>query len=355
MQSNRDSGKDIQKLIENTILQSCKKRDLIAKKVIVVTHSMGGLVSRALTNIHQCDKVLGVVHGVQPATGAPAAYKRMRAGFEGVSKVVLGRNAAEVTAVLANAPGGLELLPSADYRNGQPWLKVRDGQTKVESLALPTTGDPYTEIYSSKAWYGLVPESSDSLLDPAGGNQSIGRSSGSARLPFNNVINEVKQFHSSISSQYHPQTYAQYGAQGARSGSRGGVLGSGAFAAQNRFAWGEVTWEIQRGGAPAPAFDPTSAMIQTDHHNGTLHLADGRQLDIALPDALGDGTVPEPSGAAPGQAGAIASFVHGQGHAGSHNSEFGYDHQESYNDERAIFATLYSIVKIAQSADWRPE
>lgn len=55
------------------------------KQVIVVTHSMGGLVGRAL--IHPMygnlqDKVAGIVHGVMPAIGAPAAYKRMRAGFE---------------------------------------------------------------------------------------------------------------------------------------------------------------------------------------------------------------------------------------------------------------------------------
>lgn len=356
LQSNRDSGRDIQNLIEQTILPSCKKRNLTARKVIVVTHSMGGLVSRALTNIHRCDKVLGVVHGVQPATGAPAAYKRMRAGFEGPSKVVLGRDAAEVTAVLANAPGGLELLPSADYRNGQPWLKVRDGHSTLESLALPTGGDPYAEIYASKAWYGLVPESSNALLDPAGVNKSNESDEiDGPRASLNEAIKKVKTFHSDIRDQYHTRTYVQYGAQGMRSGSKGGVLGSGTFGNTNRFAWSEVAWEIKRGDAHSPIFDPRSAIVQKDGQRGTLHLADGRQLEIAPPDTPGDGTVPEPSGAAPGQAGAIASFVHGQGHAGRHNGEFGYDHQDSYNDERAIFATLYSIVKIAQSADWRPE
>jgi pimeloyl-ACP methyl ester carboxylesterase len=50
----------------------------MAEKVIVVTHSMGGMVSRALTEIHQCDKVLGVSHGVLPATGAPAYMPHAR-------------------------------------------------------------------------------------------------------------------------------------------------------------------------------------------------------------------------------------------------------------------------------------
>ncbi len=68
---------------------------------------MGGLVSRSLTEIHQCDKLMGVSHGVQPATGAPATYKRMRSGFEGAEQLFLGRNAADVVAILfAGARGG---------------------------------------------------------------------------------------------------------------------------------------------------------------------------------------------------------------------------------------------------------
>jgi alpha-beta hydrolase superfamily lysophospholipase len=46
------------------------------EKVIVVTHSMGGLVARALIHPKMGslkDKVLGIVHGVMPAIGAGAA------------------------------------------------------------------------------------------------------------------------------------------------------------------------------------------------------------------------------------------------------------------------------------------
>jgi len=79
------------------------------------------------------------------------------------------------------------------------------------------------------------------------------------------------------------------------------------------------------------------------------------RLAIAAPDMPGDGTVPEPSGAAPGKTGVAGSFAHGQGQPGTHNEKFGYEHQDSYNDERAVFATLYGIIKIAQKADWRPK
>jgi pimeloyl-ACP methyl ester carboxylesterase len=40
-------------------------------KVILISHSMGGLVCRAYARQHP-DKVLGVIHGVQPAVGRPS-------------------------------------------------------------------------------------------------------------------------------------------------------------------------------------------------------------------------------------------------------------------------------------------
>ncbi|MGL1409641.1 hypothetical protein ACSTIX_24320, partial [Vibrio parahaemolyticus] len=91
---------------------------------------MGGLVARACAQLPEmAERILGVVHGVMPALGAPATYKRIRAGFEGAGQVVLGRNAAECTAVMANAPGPLELLPTAQYktwsnRGERHWLRV---------------------------------------------------------------------------------------------------------------------------------------------------------------------------------------------------------------------------------------
>src|SRR5207253_1908036 len=158
----------------------------LAERVIVVTHSMGGMVSRALTEIHRCDKVLGVSHGVQPATGAPATYKRMRSGFESVEQVLLGRNAADVVAILSQAPGGLELLPTADYNDGKPWLRVRDKRTGEDLMPpLPKNRDPYDEIYLSPEWHGLVPDSNLGLLDPAsGGGETIGSGKNDPRQNF---------------------------------------------------------------------------------------------------------------------------------------------------------------------------
>lgn len=378
LQSNRDSGAAIKEAIENVILpyynegkkvtvkeapdgegknecsiQRKKPSRPLAEKVIVVTHSMGGLVSRSLTEIHQCDKVMGVSHGVQPATGAPATYKRMRSGFEGAEQLFLGRNAADVVAILSQAPGGLELLPTADYNDGKPWLKVRDKNDKDKViLALPENGDPYEEIYNSPAWYGMVPEANLGLMTPG---EKLGNSNSddeSPRKALKKTIDKVREFHEAIEKKYKTPTYAHYGAQGKRDKDkeRGGVLGSGLMASKNLFTWGEVAWE----GEGVSKMTPGQILIADDDGNGELKTTSGIKLSIGEPDCPGDGTVPLPSGEAPGKAGIALSFAHGHGNPGKCNEYFSYDHQGSYGDKhgRSLYASMYAIIKIAQQAQW---
>ncbi|AQV93826.1 hypothetical protein BJN34_07965 [Cupriavidus necator] len=384
LQSNRDSGAAIRDLIENTILpyynegqpvvaqdtpdgkgnNECRIRRSkpnrpLAEKVIVVTHSMGGLVSRALTEIHQCDKVLGVSHGVQPATGAPATYKRMRAGFESAEQIFLGRNAADVVAILAQAPGGLELLPTADYNDGKPWLKIRDRATQKDiPFGLPENRDPYMEIYRSAEWYGLVPDSNLALLNPAGKSgvsdhpDEVRNDEAIPRDKLDRVVEGIRIFHKAIESKYKNPTYAHYGAQGRRdvNSGNGGMLGTGLFAAEDRFAWGEVAWE----GIGLSGRQFADISISRDDGNGGLSSSSGARITIAKPDCPGDGTVPCYSGEAPARAGVAMSFSHGQDNPGQHNSAFGYNHQGSYRDKdgRSLYATMFAIIKIAQRAEW---
>jgi hypothetical protein len=134
------------------IIEECKDLAGACEKVILITHSMGGIVARSAMMLSGAkDQVLGVVHGVQPVTGSPAAYWRMKGGFEGswwgahwllAVNRVLGPSGQHVTAVLANIPGGLQLLPNKQYPPG--WLRIT-GMT-----AMPQS-DPYKEIYKVKA------------------------------------------------------------------------------------------------------------------------------------------------------------------------------------------------------------
>lgn len=124
LQDNADSAERLKQRIKE-IETRLRESDYFqyTNKIILVTHSMGGLVARkAIQDLG--DKVLGVFHSVQPVTGAPAVYRRFRAGTEvdgafdisgAGAAVVLGWDAADVTCVLANAIGPLELLPTQDY------------------------------------------------------------------------------------------------------------------------------------------------------------------------------------------------------------------------------------------------
>ena len=175
--SNRASGAKLAARITEIIAEG-KAVTGSCEKVILVTHSMGGLVARAAMKLAGAEsQVLGVVHGVQPAYGAPAAYMRMKAGFEGggiegkVTSRFLGPTGRDVTALLANSVGGLQLLPGKQYQTSQGstrWLTIPKQQGDPQLL--PRTNDAFNDIYrvpaevapaagtgsTSNAYWGLV-------------------------------------------------------------------------------------------------------------------------------------------------------------------------------------------------------
>jgi pimeloyl-ACP methyl ester carboxylesterase len=218
--SNSDAGAALAKRI-GEIVDDHQKRDGLCKKVIVVTHSMGGLVTRwAVEKEGAKDKVLGVVHGVQPAVGAAAAYWRMKAGFEREKKLwgllelpngsqwVLGTNGAEVTALLGWMPGGLQLLPGPDYTDNsgsKKWLRIYDHEGNERAAY----GDDATEqIYKNadpNAYWRLVDQE---WLVPDKKRIKPAR----AWDLFCEKADLAKALHEDLSGKQHPETQAFYGA-----------------------------------------------------------------------------------------------------------------------------------------------
>jgi pimeloyl-ACP methyl ester carboxylesterase len=337
LKSNKDSGKAIAARID-ALIKRYTEQGFQCEKVIVVTHSMGGLVARAL--IHPAmgnlkDKVLGMVHGVMPATGAGAGYKRMRCGFEGgkldVASKVCGNLGSEVTAVLGNAQGGLELLPSRAY--GNEWLQVRHKNDLL--LSLPRNGDPYEEIYKVRnKWYGLLND--EKWLNPA-------------HLDDNGIelthrlLDGAKAFHNAIAGTFHEQSYAHYGND------------------FNHRAWHHVIWDISLHVRPSNIDDVT---LTKDSLQGELDLNDptGQSIYTPMPPAK-----PRPHGVpvpmkavlrAAAEAGDQTVPFHSadsQYTSGKFKGIFrqtGYEHQASYSNENALRSTLYSIVQIARTMTW---
>ncbi|MCG5074929.1 esterase/lipase family protein [Paraburkholderia tagetis] len=327
LQSNAVSAERLKTRIDEITAWYREKFHWQCDKVILVTHSMGGLVARYYSEVlGMRDKVLGIVHGVMPATGAAAAYKRMKAGTEGtgisgvLAALAVGPNASTMTAVVGNAPGPLQLLPSRDY--GMGWLMIRDGERFV---ALPES-DPYSEIYTVRGtWWGLC---DDLLLDPLDiGKKTVDQD----WRNFERLIrNKVRKFHDAISGKYHANTYVFYGDD------------------EKHQAYGNVMWTqhtppLLRGGVPAIADllgkrgkdDPASGgrLIAITQNETTMVST----FVLGDADEHGDGTVPVRSGRAPGQrVRACVAFA-------------GIDHEGAYKDDATRRFTLHAITRIAQS------
>lgn len=214
------SGKALKDRIDE-IVRGTKAKGWECPGVIVVTHSMGGIVTRSACKQGAEGQVIGVVHGVQPVTGSPAAYWRMKAGFPSgpmynvtgyIGSGVLGNDGRDVTAILGNIRGGLELLPTRTYTvdGKEPrWLRWpgEDGKTTL----LPANGDPYASIYTSDShpWRliddpaFLTPEA-----QPAQGRFRRPDAFGSpAWRAFKARMAAVQEFHNALALYQHPRTY----------------------------------------------------------------------------------------------------------------------------------------------------
>jgi pimeloyl-ACP methyl ester carboxylesterase len=127
-QSNTASGK----LLKDRIAKL--KQDHKAEKVIIVSHSMGGLVTRSALAQGAMDDVLGVIHTVIPADGAVVAYRRFFTGANTAAEgkedpiaPILGETRLEYGLTQSVLRGPVELLPHASYPD--IFFKTTDGTT----------------------------------------------------------------------------------------------------------------------------------------------------------------------------------------------------------------------------------
>ncbi|MDC0717910.1 esterase/lipase family protein [Nannocystis bainbridge] len=128
-------------------------------KVVLVTHSMGGLVARYACAPAGCgvaNLVKGVVHVVQPCNGAVVAYRRFveglgnerATGLEGkIFAGILGGTWWGYTMLMSGTEGPLQLMPNQVYEG---WLTGPSGQ-------VAPAADIYAE-YLSGGPRSVVPE-----------------------------------------------------------------------------------------------------------------------------------------------------------------------------------------------------
>ena len=262
---------------------------------------MGGLVGRSASILHGASSnILGIVHGVQPATGAAAAYWRVKAGFEGMGPTsrVLGNSGKNVTPILGNMPGGLELLPNQHYETGgdnstKQWLQTKRGKTTT--LSLPKS-DPYKEIYKIKGtgneidhpdrkYWGLI---DPDLLDPGrvdskdndGDKDSLNSiASDISESPweqYSTQINKAESFHRDLKDQMHDNTFCFHG------------IG---HTSTSRIEFKTESVIVEWDAYPKRGF-------RGRFENDNAGKKEQRRALLQDPDGQGDGTVPTASGSA---------------------------------------------------------
>lgn len=337
-QSNEQSGERLRKRVLD-IIDFWVKRKFDCKQVILVTHSMGGLVARACAK-QIPDQIAGVLHGVMPALGAPLAYRRMACGVEKSSPSanwkgniamekfadIAGDTTEKTTPTMATACGALELLPNHLYPG--PWLmasvKKPDGSIEdICQLFYPNVYDLYRDFSS---WYRVIDLK---LVDPAG---KYAKKKTRIERTVQDAIGQAEKFHTKvIDSYYHPNSYAYYGAD------------------PEQLSFGVVRWVTDDQSAlkqSARSLMVVGKPVSTSFNGGRTmvmpeHFADAGKSYFFVPgeqDAPGDGTVSHQSGDGP-RSKVKRVF-----------RTTGFSHQGSYKDEHMLHLTFHLIARIAQEA-----
>jgi hypothetical protein len=342
LDSNSAAAERLQTRIQEVIKQY-NKGQFSCEQVVLVTHSMGGLVARACAQLDSmADKIAGVVHGVMPSNGAAVAYRRCKVGMRDEdfgAGLVIGSTGQEVTAVFAQAPGALQLLPAHTYAS--EWLRVM-GDKGETLLSLPGAGETsYAAIYKErKQWWGLIDEA---WLSPKEG-KAIEWSD------FEISIKIAEKFHYGLTGKFHPNSYVFYGAD------------------PKQKSFEKVTWRLRPGLSPDQRSRPTAESVKGFKHDdvrgagSTPGYVGGQtevnpsfgygmpfvyessywELHCELQDGQGDGTVPRSSGAAP--------LTEGGSNIQQQFQLTGFGHEPAYNNAGAQRTSLFAINKIAGKA-----
>jgi hypothetical protein len=249
---------------------------------------------------------------------------------------VLGNYGSEVTAVLANSQGGLELLPNKAYGNG--WLEIRQNGQLLKSL--PEQGDPYREIYQVRnKWFRLLREE---WINPAGHDECDFDAAST-------LLDGAKQFHELINSTYHGLSYAHYGCDNARP------------------SWEKVVWNLDpkykgkdweklrifsdekkgkfrlfESTTDAPGSEDNSK--HRENSSGLNSTSKYSSFGVELGDNAGSGdqTVPMRSADQQLLSGKFSGIFR----------QSGYEHQKSYSNDAAIHSTMFSLLKIIATMKW---
>ncbi len=194
----------VEEILEDADVASCS--------FILVSHSMGGLVTRRMLQHFGAlsKRCLAAIHVVQPVDGAAVLYRRFFSGnvsgLDGhgargaVLARMLGNTATKVRQLASALPGVMQLLPSPRYYSQfqpKPWLTF--STAKEVGVMKEWTASVHDLYRAEVAPPGLAPEAEEGDDDAK-----------ALRSEMIERVAEVEAFHSKLDAYRHPRTYAIY-------------------------------------------------------------------------------------------------------------------------------------------------
>ena len=214
-QSNKVSGADLATRINNAI--DAEKTD----KVIIVSHSMGGLATRSalFQNATLSGRLLGIIHVFQPATGAVVLYRRFYTGMvqnvdaaTSAECTVFGDTADKFATIVSGLNGPMELLPNANYVDDVP----AGASWKATWLDYTVPGPPPTPVSlgGSNIYLVYTMKWPASLFRCSQHPPGLGgRTTKTAVVPADLALrlDVAEAFHKELGAYKHDKTFAIYG------------------------------------------------------------------------------------------------------------------------------------------------
>ncbi|MFN9993999.1 MAG: lipase family alpha/beta hydrolase [Phycisphaerales bacterium] len=201
--SNLHNGRLLKEFIRDTVAPTS------SLPPIIVTHSMGGLVTRAACAAHGMeDMIAGVVHTMMPTYGAAEAYGSQLHGTMGMPfRFLIGSTRLEINCVSSGVTGMYQLMPSSRYPHA--WASY---DSQLFNHTIPNT--PYSlsrpyEIYrESTGLIGIVDHSTfEANVVNVGANTYVNNTRRMLQHILDNIA-EAERYHETVVRDYcHPCTW----------------------------------------------------------------------------------------------------------------------------------------------------
>ncbi len=212
--SNLESGAALGKLIQDIKRETVDGSRRFRLKPIIVTHSNGGLVTRAACRASDAEShVAAVLHTFMPTYGTPEAYTKFKLGED---TFALGKIIGSTHEEIAVVGGGVkvmgQLLPNQIYpRGAQPWLTWdRELEAELNPPGPYVLSDPYKLYKETSGRLGLVNHETFNANAILIRNAVWATNTRSRLRRLLDNIDEAKRFHSAtegVRDYIHPYTY----------------------------------------------------------------------------------------------------------------------------------------------------